>query len=66
MQYRADFDINTFQFWGIGKDAYELWVQAGKVEKLEYLIKLIFRDFTPSDVDINDFVAFDSLDYISE
>ena len=64
MQYRADFDIEDFKFWDHAKDVYERCVREDKVKKLEYLIELIFKDFTPSDVDINDFVAFDAEDYI--
>ena len=66
MQYKVDFDIENFEFWGSAKDVFERCVQEDKLEELERLIEDVFCDSTPSDVEINDFVSFDAEDLIFE
>ena len=64
MQYRANFDVENFKFWDDAKKVYDRCVKEDQVKKLGYLIELIFRDTTPTDKDINEFVAYDAEDYI--
>lgn len=45
---------------------FERRVQEDKLEELERLIEDVFCDSEPSDVDINDFVWFDTADLIFE
>ena len=66
MQYKADFDIEKFEFWGEAKDVFDRCVQEDKLEELERLIEDVFCDSEPSDVDINDFVWFEAEDLIFE
>ena len=66
MQYKVNFDIENFEFWSGAKDVFERCVQEDKVEELERLIEDVFCDSEPSDVDINDFVWFDTADLIFE
>lgn len=66
MQYKVDFDIENFEFWGSAKDVFERCVQEDKLEELERLIEDAFACSTPSDVEINDFVSFDAEDLIFE
>lgn len=64
MQYKVDFDIENFEFWAGAKDVFNRCVQEDKLEELERLIKDVFCDSEPSDVEINDFVWFDAEDLI--
>ena len=66
MQYKVDFDIQNFEFWGNARNVFERCVQEDKLEELERLIEDVFCDSEPSDVDINDFVSFDAEDLIFE
>lgn len=66
MQYKADFDIEKFEFWGGAEHVFNRCVQEDKLEELERLIEDVFCDSEPSDVDINDFVWFDAEDLIFE
>ena len=66
MQYKADFDIEKFEFWGEAKDVFDRCVQEDKLEELERLIEDVFCDSVPSDIEINDFVSFDAEDLIFE
>lgn len=64
MQYKVDFDIENFEFWAGAKNVFNRCVQEDKLEELERLIKDVFCDSEPSDVEINDFVWFDAEDLI--
>ena len=64
MQYKVDFDIQNFEFWGEAKDVFERCVQEDKLVELERLIEDVFACSTPSDIEINDFVSFDAEDLI--
>ena len=66
MQYKADFDIKKFEFWGEAKDVFDRCVQEDKLEELERLIEDTFCCSVPSDIEINDFVSFDAEDLIFE
>ena len=62
MQYKADFDIEKFEFWGEAKDVFDRCVQEDKLEELERLIEDTFCGSVPSEMQINDFVSFVSFD----
>ena len=66
MQYKVDFDIQNFEFWGEAKDVFERCVQEDKLVELERLIEDTFCCSVPSDIEINDFVSFDAEDLIFE
>ena len=62
MQYKVDFDIENFEFWGEAKDVFDRCVQEDKLEELERLIEDTFCGSVPSEIQINDFVSFVSFD----
>ena len=62
MQYKADFDIQNFEFWGEAKDVFDRCAQENKLEELEHLIEDTFCGSVPSEIQINDFVSFVSFD----
>ena len=66
MQYKVDFDIENFEFWGNARNVVKRCIRENKFEDLEILIEDIFEDSIPSDVEINDFVSFDVEDLIFE
>lgn len=66
MQYKVDFDIENFEFWGSAKDVFKRCVQEDKLVELERLIEDVFACSTPSNIEINDFVSFDAEDLIFE
>ena len=66
MQYKANFDIENFEFWGGAEHVFNRCVQEDKLEELERLIEDTFCGSVPSDIDINDFVWFDAEDLIFE
>ena len=64
MQYKVDFDIQNFEFWGNARNVFERCVQEDKLVELERLIEDVFCCSVPSDIEINDFVSFDAEDLI--
>ena len=66
MQYKVDFDIQNFEFWGNARNVFERCVQEDKLVELERLIEDAFCCSVPSDIEINDFVSFDAEDLIFE
>ena len=47
MQYKADFDIKIFEFWGEAKDVFDRCLQEDKLEELERLIEDTFCGYVP-------------------
>ena len=66
MQYKVDFDIENFEFWGSAENVFKRCVQEDKLVELERLIEDVFACSTPSNIEINDFVSFDAEDLIFE
>ena len=66
MQYKADFDIENFEFWDNARNVFKRCIRENKLEDLEILIEDVFGDSIPSVVEINDFVSFEAEDLIFE
>lgn len=59
MEYKKEFDVRDFQFWGGGLQWYIEFDKAGKLDILAEQIESVFDGETPTETDINDFVWFD-------
>lgn len=65
MDYKVEFDINTFEFWSGAKNVIETLKEQNKLKKLEELLEFVFDNQIPSEVEINDFVWFDAIDMLN-
>ncbi len=65
MYYKIELDLNNFAAWQGGRDTLEEIIELGLVDELYQLIKDIFIDVVPTEMELNDFLWFDR-DYIYE
>lgn len=61
---KSIFDIENFEFWGNARNVVKHCIRENKFEDLEILIEDVFCDSEPSDIEINDFVSFETEDLI--
>ena len=60
MEYKQDFDVNTFQWWSGACDTIKDIEAAGLMDELQSHLEEVFCDGEiPTDTDINDYVWHD-------
>ena len=61
MEYKQDFDVNTFQWWSGARDTIKDIEAAGLMDELQSHLEEVFGyGEIPTDSDINDYVWHDS------
>ncbi len=65
MDYKEEFDIFSFRFWGGARDRVGI-LRAGRMLELEQHIIECFDGETPTSGEINDFVWFGCEDFFGE
>lgn len=61
MEYKVVLSsVRDFPAWQGGKDTLDEVVERGAEDRLDELIEMVFKDGVPSDVEINDFLWYDS------
>ena len=59
MEYKADFDAETFGWWSGARDTIKDIKNAGKMEELKSHIEDVFYGDTPTETQINDYVWYE-------
>lgn len=59
MEYTVEFNVNTFPAWGQAREILDRIVEEDKGEEFERYLEDIFLEEMPSDVAINDLLAYE-------
>ncbi len=59
MEYRKEFDVRTFGFWGGAEDWFKAFARRDKLDELQANVESVFDGMVPTATQVNDFVWFD-------
>ena len=64
MEYRKNFVVDAFKFWGGAKDTYNIIIKNKKLDEFGEHIEVVFEGTVPTETEINDYVWFHTMEIL--